>query len=437
MLRADASLLNLSLNFNIPDGVHTTAASDDPLMHERRINRKGHTDYNSDNLYVELTPFKDMSILRRSWLDLVSRSLECNIFYEPAFLEAAALHLPTGRNLFFITVWLHKPAQTLIESRRSEDLVGLFPIYLPKLGWIPHTIKGWSCPFSPLGTPLLDSTLARPALEACLNWLAQRGSKSVNLQFPLLERNGAFMQLLQDVCAASQREIQLDNIHKRAALMCDAHHDQASNKREHEWMRQLRRFNELGTLKTRHVFETREIRDALEHFLALEASGWKGRERSSLLQDTATASFVRSFIRILSRTGYCRIDEMRLNDAVVASGIVITSGAKSWYWKTAYSETYAKYSPGVHLTKEITKRQLESETIAITDSCAVENHPMIDALWHSRIEFADVTIATRAGVPTLTATTVRMKNKGAQALRSIAKKAYHGLRNHRTSPDKK
>ena len=433
MLRADASLLNLGFNLTIPDGASSTTVSSNAITQERRVNRNDHTHYNIDDLYVELTPFKDMSILRRSWLDLASRSLERNIFYEIPFLEASALHLPSGRNLFFITVWLHKPLQTLVETRRSEDLVGLFPIYLPKLGWIPHTIKGWSCPFSPLGTPLLDKTFARPALEACLNWLAQRGSASVNLQFSFVDPKGSFMCVLQEICNETHREIHFDNVHKRAALIYDAHVDadaqKVSSKKAREWARQLRRLEQLGTLETRRISEAREIRDALEHFLALEASGWKGRERSSLMQDSATANFVRSFIRILSRTGMCHIDELRLNGAIIASGIVISSGDRSWYWKTAYDETYAKFSPGVHLTREITKRQLSNTTMTCTDSCALENHPMINALWHDHIHMTDVTIATRTGASTITAKTMRMQEKGAKTLRSIAKKAYTHLRN--------
>jgi CelD/BcsL family acetyltransferase involved in cellulose biosynthesis len=410
-----------------------TTLVQEPLI-ERRRAPKNQQMRLAGELYVELTPFRDMSILRRAWFDLAERALERNIFYEPAFLEAAALHLPAGRHLFFVTVWAHKPSQTLVETRRKEDLLALFPVYWPKLGFIPHNLKGWSCPYSPLGTPLIDQTMARPALEACLDWLAKRGSRSVNLQLPFLKFDGPFVALLKQITADTKREIYFSHRHQRAILQKHSHTEEAQptqTKKTREWARQRRRLEDLGTLKTERLHDPRSIRDGLEYFLALEASGWKGRDRSSLLQDPSTANFARAFIRVLSRSGHCRLDILKVDETLIASGIVLRAGNQSWYWKTAYDENYAKYSPGVILTRDITVKQLDNPHVDTTDSCAIENHPMIDVLWPDRLTMTHCILGTHTGT-SIAATTARLHDEGVGNLRTITKKAYHKLRQTRS-----
>jgi hypothetical protein len=390
-------------------------------------------------LYVDVLTFKDMSILRGAWLDLTTRSLERNVFYEPAFVEAAGLHLPLGRFVSFVTIWTRKPEDTLMQNRKSEELVGFFPVFWPRRGWIPHQMKGWHTPFSPMGTPLVDAGYAYDVLGAYMEWLAKRGPRCVSLLFPMIDEHGPFATVLEKVVEDTGRTLHRQAQHQRAAFTnkATAQHEltTSSSKRTRELARQKRRLEEQGTISMERVFESKSIRDAFEHFLALEASGWKGRNQSALLQDPATSSFSRAFVRTLARQGHCRIDLMRLNEKIIAVGILVESGTQSWYWKTAYDEDYARYSPGVQLTIELTRRQKARTSMARTDSCAIENHPMIDMIWDDRISIADWVISTHPGGST-SATALRLGVKGKDRLRSIAKSAYKGLR-QRTSSDTK
>ena len=63
------------------------------------------------------------------------------------------------------------------------------------------------------------------------------------------------------------------------------------------------------------------------------------------------------------------------------SALVLRSGDRAFYWKTAYDEAYAEYSPGVQLTLELSRAQQRDQRSSLTDSCAIEGHPMIDRLW--------------------------------------------------------
>jgi hypothetical protein len=60
-------------------------------------------------------------------------------------------------------------------------------------------------------------------------------------------------------------------------------------------------------------------------------------------------------------------------------------------FKTAYDEDLARFSPGVLLQLE-NLALLDRDDIALTDSCAAPDHPMIDHIWRDRREIVKVSI---------------------------------------------
>ena len=127
-----------------------------------------------------------------------------------------------------------------------------------------------------------------------------------------------------------------------------------------------------------------DIRHAIEAFLTLEATGWKGRERTAMAIDRYRAAFAREAVYRLAEQDLCRIHSLLLNGRVIASLVVLVEAGVAYTWKTAYDETFASYSPGVLLAIEVTKQHLEDPNIEITDSCAVPDHPVMSRLWSER-----------------------------------------------------
>ena len=148
---------------------------------------------------------------------------------------------------------------------------------------------------------------------------------------------------------------------------------------------------------------------AVETFLALEAGGWKGARGTALLSSPAQATFTRAMTRAMAATGRCRIDALELDGRAVAMGIVLTVGDRAHFWKTAFDETLAALSPGVHFTTELAEAQLADPGVAMTDSCAVPDHPMIDRLWPDRMAVADLAIALRPGASVRTSLGIGME----------------------------
>jgi hypothetical protein len=92
-----------------------------------------------------------------------------------------------------------------------------------------------------------------------------------------------------------------------------------------------------------------------------------------------------------------RVDRVDLGAATIAAGVVLASSNRAFYWKTAFDESFAEYSPGALLTIEISERLQRDPALALADSCAIEGHPMIDRLWPERLSLVDCLVAIRPG----------------------------------------
>ncbi len=386
-----------------------------------------------ENLRVEWRSLRDMGVVRLAWQNLVERAIEPNVFCDPSFCESAALHIAADRQLAFLLVWA-----TDGSGRNEEDvdhrwpdnaLLGLFPVLWPRLSLMPGQVRGWRSAFAPLGTPLVDARRARATLGALLDWLGKRGPHFGGLHLCKLDEDGPFATILRDVAVTRGLSIRRFEGHHRAVLnhRSWAEAEDAINPRKlKELRRQQRRLAELGMISVEHRTEPRAVRDGIELFLALEASGWKGREQTALLSDTRTSSFVRALSRGLARNGRMRVVLMWLDNKVIAAALLMESGDRSWLWKISYDETYARFSPGVQLVLDITRHQLTRNGIVVTDSCAIPDHPMIDALWRDRMPVGDWMIATaKPGTFTLMGS---MHEAARRRLRGMAKSAYRKLR---------
>jgi len=128
------------------------------------------------------------------------------------------------------------------------------------------------------------------------------------------------------------------------------------------------------------------VRRATEDFLVLEVKGWKGKRGTALLSTPQLATFTRATLRALASQGACRIYSLDVDGVAIAMAVVLIGGDRAFIWKVAYDEAFAAFSPGVQLTLELTRSLLADDGIALTDSCAVANHPMIDHVWPQRID---------------------------------------------------
>ena len=82
---------------------------------------------------------------------------------------------------------------------------------------------------------------------------------------------------------------------------------------------------------------------------------------------------------------------------------------------------WPSYSPGVQLTLALSRRLLIEARMNLADSCAAQDHPMIDRLWPDRLEFTDLALASPAAGGRLFGASVALE-RAAPKLREAVKR---------------
>jgi Acetyltransferase (GNAT) domain len=90
---------------------------------------------------------------------------------------------------------------------------------------------------------------------------------------------------------------------------------------------------------------------------------------------------------------------LRAGASTVAAGIVLRHQDRAFFFKIGVDERFAKFSPGVQLTVELTRHLCSDPTIASADSMAAPDHPMINPIWRGRFAIGDVLIPLRRRDP--------------------------------------
>lgn len=330
-------------------------------------------------------------LLENDITDLARRSGEKNILIETPML------LASWRYLFSKS---HKPQAILIweidKSANGRRLAGLFPIVRNRKRFPLYTIAtNFADPMRFLGTPLVDADLAVDVWEVFLKTLRQHVRFPHMFLFNLSHGSGTVRRALKEAATIAGWEIAPLTTYSRATL--DASIDIAEvisssirKKKIKEYDRLRRRLEETGELRFEVVSDPGSIRQALEDFMAVEASGWKGRSRTNILSASSWTNYFKDFVPELAETGQCEIVRLTLDGQTIASGVMLKSNGLAWFYKTAFDEAYTVYSPGVLLTLDLTRYLCDHPEITMADSCALADHPMIDHIWRQRMEISDL-----------------------------------------------
>jgi CelD/BcsL family acetyltransferase involved in cellulose biosynthesis len=347
----------------------------------------------SQTLLTERRPLAALADIVAPWRRLAGHAVEPNVFYEPGFALAAAPVL--GRDVEAILVW---------SADMPRRLVGLFPFRVVprRYGVKLPVLMGWTHPFAPLGTPLVDRDAVAAVVGSFLDHVAGDAKLPKILLLPLLDESGPVAQALRGAVERRGGADAAFGRHQRAALWPDGdaanYVETAIGKKRHkEFNRLRRRLAEAGPVTFEEARNPAAVAAALQGFLALEAKGWKGAAGTALVQDPELRRFAETAVDALARQGQASVARLLLGSQPIACIVTLRSAGGVWSWKIAYDESLARFSPGVQAMMELTDSLLADETVVFADSCATPSHPMIDHLWRERLAMADLMIALRPG----------------------------------------
>ena len=304
------------------------------------------------------------------WQSLWTQCQTPNPFYHPAYL------LPAWRQL-------GDEAVTLYFFLQDDTLVGLIPMQARSRfrGAPARWQRAWGFIHCFNDQPLfLD-----PYLDAGLTLLAQHWQQQHQgrlFSWLRLPRDHALTALLLQRYSPDILPSQRACLSPPAADF-EPLEKRLSKKKRKEFARLWRRLAEQGEL----VYDSRHCSadDAgLDAFLALENAGWKARAGSALAANPDEHTFARDMFTGMAAAGQLYLYQLSLNGRVVASLTALSGGPHLYLFKISYDEALGQYSPGVLLMLEAT-REWEAQTrFTLVDSCAKQDHPMIDKLWHQR-----------------------------------------------------
>jgi CelD/BcsL family acetyltransferase involved in cellulose biosynthesis len=257
-------------------------------------------------------------------------------------------------------------------------------------------------PYGTLCTPLLDRDMAHDAAGQLTRAARKAGAHALILRDVSLD--GVAMKAFTDTLQQDGLRPRVLQSHARACLDAsrDAEEllrDALGAKKLKELRRQRHRLAEHGTVRFNVARAPAEIAAALEIFLRLEASGWKSRRGTALIQDDGDAAFIRRAAPALAANNQCEIVTLRAGATPVAAAIVLRHQDRAFYFKLGIDEGFAKFSPGVQLTLELTRHLCADPAIAMADSTASADHPMINPIWRGRLAIGDVLIPLRQNDP--------------------------------------
>lgn len=349
------------------------------------------------------------------WCALASQVGEPNAFAEAWFVLPAVSALGGGCEI------------RLVEVRDAANgLVGVLPATIESLyGRIPaRHVSNWTHFQCFMGTPLVRRGDEGGFWLAVLRLLDASPWPPGFLSISGLLEDGPVHQGLKAAASALGRPCPTVHRHERAALMSTLEPEAYLSatlrpKKRKELRRLANRLSELGTVSFSVLDHAEQLPAWCDAFLALEAAGWKGLRGSAFANDSATATFFRDAIHGAFAAGKLDFQRLDLDGRAIAMLVNFRTPPGSWSFKIAYDEEMARFSPGVLIELENLRRVLDDRSIEWMDSCAVEDHPMINSLWGERRAIVQVSVPLSGARRQAIFRACRMLETGSAAARRL------------------
>jgi CelD/BcsL family acetyltransferase involved in cellulose biosynthesis len=321
------------------------------------------------------------------WDALCAAASEANVFSERWYLQAALEALDPECDIALVCI------------RHGGQLIGVLPLERARgYARLPvDYLTNWLNHNAFLGTPLVRRGAEILFWKAVLAHLDAVPRGPLFFHLNALPVDGPVAIALHIVCSEQHRRIGLVHNEERALLerglspteYLEAH---VRGKKRKELRRQHNRLAELGALQFDRSNGATGLDCWIDEFFALERAGWKGPNGSALDCADDTRALFRGVLHGAANAGKLELLSLRLDGRAIAMLVTFLSAPGAFSFKTTFDEDYARFSPGVLLQIE-NLALLERAGIDYCDSCAAQDHPMIDSLWGGRRKIGRWSIA--------------------------------------------
>ena len=316
------------------------------------------------------------------WKRLAARASEPNPFFEPEFLVPALKHLATEDAVVVTFVYDGDEliwAAPMCTRRRWRR------ISMPMVSTWCHT----DCFF---GAPLALDDRADIAWRLVLGAVAAWSPRAHMLVLELMPTDGELFEALEG--AAGSRAVRRYETYIRAVLRRDSLVGGTAPQRGRH-RRELERRSRLVERETGAPFTTRDISGepgAVEGFLVLEKQSWTGRAGTALASDPSEAAFALEAARSFQSEGRLVVLATTTGSGTAAELFAVRGGRTLFMFKVAFDEQAARFSPGTHLVRDMTRWFAAQPDLDRIDSCAAPENEFINRLLPDRRPLATLLV---------------------------------------------
>ncbi len=350
------------------------------------------------------------------WRELAEHAIEPNPFFDPDFVLPAARGLGEWDDVAVVSVQDGSDWTACLPVRRYRRWHRL---PLP-------CVSTWLHPYCLLGTPLIASERASEDLNTILKTIRGLGGASF-FALEWVPADGSIAEALEELVVP----IPFDRF-SRAVLRrrpdgnyLDGH---VNGKDRREILRRRRGLTkELGGEPT--LYNRTHEPGAVEAFLTLEASGWKGTQRTAIASDPSHVAFFSEMVTSLAERDAVELLFLEAGGKAVAARCSLIGGGASFCFKVAYDEQFSRYAPGRELELHLIDQFHAEGKLGWMDSCADTTNELYNRLWPDRRELVTIAnpmpgalgLLARPGLRSLVAVRNRTRRRrGQTALLSFA-----------------
>jgi len=334
---------------------------------------------------VEIVESKAVTPVQlEAWQQLFDSAPDSRFYHHPHWFYCIAEHLLTSQlNLCFVYI--------------GEQLQMVLPLCNPtRLGQLSHPEHDHLS---------LNDVLVHPSLTNDVNKLLKAIELSLNddnsnwwtCRVTNIPHHSSLMQsLVASVSAKAQVDAPTLNLQthcdnriqswlfkktrQSASFECTGEQRAPHGKLRRNLRRLRKQMLECGQIRVDVIVEPGLLKDAYQHFLKIEASGWKGTgDKAPAIQaNPELLAFYQSLLKPLTSGFDPQINLLWCGDVCVAAQFGIRTGACLSLLKIGYNEDYARFSPGYLLLESILN---ETPTQNIKTLSLVTSPPWADR-WH-------------------------------------------------------
>lgn len=316
---------------------------------------------------------RDAAALREivpQWEALAAEAAEPNPFYEPWLLLPALESFGTGESFRAVAVW------------QDGTLVALFPMQLERRyrGLPVRVLRSWRHRSMLLCTPLLRPRSAGTAIAALLE-----ARLAPVVEFDWAPAGGPFYGALAATVLERGVPWMVTDAYPRAMLVRSRDPRGRFNSNMKNNLRRCEaRLAACGRVEPVRLAPGDDIAAWTEAFIALEASGWKGRAGTAIACRPEERRFVRQAFAEAFRRGRLAITGLDLDGRALARHCMFIGEDGAFTFKIAYDEAYEKCSPGLLAEVDNVRQFMETPGPRWLDSNTAAENESYGRVWKDR-----------------------------------------------------